>query len=406
MAIVELRRTAVVKLDVNDDAHQLLQQTIDRFKQAAQMAADDGWNGTEDGYIVTSKTELHDRTYDDVREATNELNADLVCAARNRAADALDSCAEKRKDGETPSKPRFSSDSVVYNLNAITYYDEYATLATVDGRIEAKYVLPDEDVPPTTYFSKEWEKREATLHHRDGDYYLHIAVVKETEKKPEDAENGTVLGVDLNVDGHLAVTSTGAFIGNADYLNHKRREYEKRRGQMQQAGTRSAHLTMKSLGGGFARWSEDYLHRVSKALVQEALAHDCTYIAFEKLKHIRKRISNASKFQQWAFRRIQEYTEYKAAEYGIAVEQIAPQYTSQRCSHVDCSFTHEDNRDGEEFCCLKCDREYHADYNAAKNIARKLLQNWHTSGAGGATSHLALKSGTLNVNGIFTPTTV
>jgi len=46
------------------------------------------------------------------------------------------------------------------------------------------------------------------------------------------------------------------------------------------------------------------------------------------------------------------------------------------------------------------------DYNAAKNIARKLLQNWHTSGSGGATSHLALKSGTLNVNGIFTPTTV
>ena len=245
---MELRRTAIVKLDVDDDAHYLLQQTIDRFKQATQMVADDGWNGTEDGYIVTSKTELHERTYDEVREATNELNADLVCAARNRAADALDSCAEKRKEGEHPSKPQFTSDSVVYNLNAITYYDEYATLATVDGRIEAEYVLPDEDVPPTTYFSAEWEKREATLHHRNGDYYLHIAVVKETDTESEDAENGTVLGVDLNVDGHLAVTSTGAFIGNADYLNHKRREYETRRGQMQQAGTRSAHLTMKSLG--------------------------------------------------------------------------------------------------------------------------------------------------------------
>jgi putative transposase len=405
MVTVELRRTAVVKLDVDDDAHHLLQETIDRFKQAAQMVADEGWNGTDEGHIVTSKTELHDRTYDAVREATDELNADLVCAARNRAADALDSCAEKRKDGENPSNPRFTADSVVYNLNAITYYDDYATLATVDGRIEAEYVLPDEDVPPTTYFADEWEKREATLHHRDGDYYLHIAVVKEADEESEEAENGTVLGVDLNVDGHLAVTSTGAFIGNADYLNHKRREYEKRRGQMQQVGTRSAHLTMKSLGGRFANWSEDYLHRVSKILVQEALAHDCTHIAFEKLKHIRERLSNASKFQQWAFRRIQEYTEYKAAEYGIAVEKIAPQYTSQRCSHVDCSFTHEDNRDGDEFCCLKCDREYHADYNAAKNIARKLLQNWHTSGAGGATSHLALKSGTLNVNGIFTPTT-
>jgi putative transposase len=142
MVTVELRRTAVVKLDVDDDAHHLLQETIDRFKQAAQMVADDGWNGTDEGHIVTSKTELHDRTYGAVREATDELNADLVCAARNRAADALDSCVEKRNDGENPSKPQFTSDSVVYNLNAITYYDEYATLATVDGRIEAEYVLP------------------------------------------------------------------------------------------------------------------------------------------------------------------------------------------------------------------------------------------------------------------------
>ncbi|TKX47449.1 transposase, partial [Halorubrum sp. ASP121] len=206
-------------------------------------------------------------------------------------------------------------------------------LGTVNGRIEAEYVLPDEDVPPTIYFSDDWKKREATLQHRDGDYYLHIAVVKETDDEPEDAENGTVLGVDLNVDGHLVVTSTGAFLGNADYLNHKRREYEKRRGQMQQTGTRSAHLTMKSLSGRFANWSEDYLHRISKALVQEALVHECTHIAFENLEHIRERISNASKFQQWAFHRIQEYTEYKASEYGIAVEKISPQYTSQRCSH-------------------------------------------------------------------------
>ena len=66
--------------------------------------------------ILIQRTELHDRTYDEVRKATDELNADLVCAARNRAADAVDSCAEKRKEGENPSKPRFTSDSVVYNL--------------------------------------------------------------------------------------------------------------------------------------------------------------------------------------------------------------------------------------------------------------------------------------------------
>jgi IS605 OrfB family transposase len=405
LVLVELRRTAVVKLDVTDDAHHLLHETVDRFKQAAQMVADDGWNGTEDGYIVTSKPELHTRTYDEVREATNELNADLVCAARNRAADALDSCAEKRKEGENLSKPQFTADSVVYNLNAITYYDDHATLATVDGRIEAEYVLPDENVPPTAYFSDDWEKREATLHHRDGDYYLHIAVVKETDTEPEDTENGAVLGVDLNVDGYLAVTSTGAFLGNADSLNHKRDEYERRRARLQQTGTRSAHLTIKRIGSRFARWSEDYLHRVSKAIVHEALAHDCSAIAFEDLENIRERISNASKFQQWAFRTIQAFAEYKAEEYGILVDTVAPQYTSQRCSHGECGFTHADNRDGDTFECQKCGKQLHADYNAARNIGFQLVQHWLKSGAGRANCQVALKSGKLNANGEYSPAT-
>jgi len=138
----------------------------------------------------------------------------------------------------------------------------------------------------------------------------------------------------------------------ADYLNHKRDEYERRRGDLQQVGTRSAHLTIKSIGSRFARWSADYLHRVSKAVVREAVKNDCTAIAFENLKHIRERISNGSKFQQWAFKELQRHVEYKAEEYGIDVDDVAPSYTSQQCSHSECGFTHEENRDGDEFECL------------------------------------------------------
>ena len=68
-------------------------------------------------------------------------------------------------------------------------------------------------------------------------------------------------------------------------------------------------------------------------------SNGCTAIAFENLKHIRERISNASKFQQWAFRELQRHVEYKAEEYGIDVDDVAPAYTSQRCSHSECGFT-------------------------------------------------------------------
>lgn len=133
----------------------------------------------------------------------------------------------------------------------------------------------------------------------------------------------------------------------------------------------------------------------------EAAEHDCSVIAFERLTHIREHIARGKKFQQWAFRRLYEYVEYKAEERGIGVEQVNPQSTSQRCSK--CGFTHPDNRDEKAFRCLKCGYEVHADYNAAKNIATRYVRRGPKSRGGRATSQLALKSGTLNGNGRYSP---
>ncbi|QLH78340.1 IS200/IS605 family element transposase accessory protein TnpB [Halosimplex rubrum] len=404
---MEVVRNIQLKLDVPEDAHSVLDETFEQFRQAAQHVADAGWSD-DPTQIKDTKNTLHEQTYTTVREQTG-LQASLVQSARNLAADALGNCKDRiLDDGKKASKPEFRGSVVVYNGRTITYNDDHVTLATVDDRVTAEFVTPEDEegTPFAEYWTDDWERKEATLHKRDGTYYLHVAVEKEVE--PADSgdqqpENGVVLGVDLNVDGYLAVTSTGAFLGNADYLNHKRDEYERRRGNLQQTGTRSAHLTIKSIGSRFSRWSADYLHRVSKAIVQEAVENDCTAIAFENLNHIRKRISNASKFQQWAFRELERHVEYKAEEYGIDVDDVAPAYTSQRCSHDECGFTHEDNRDGDEFECLKCGKKLHADYNAARNIGWRLVQHWLKSGAGRATSQLALKSGTLNANGTFTP---
>jgi putative transposase len=404
-----LNRNCEVKLTNLDAKEQvLLDETFEQFRYAAQHVADYGWSDNP-ANIIDSKSKLHDSTYEDVRSQT-DLTANHVQAARSLAAEALDSCTELHfEEEQNISKPTFRGSVVVYDERTITFNDNHCTLSTTDERVSAEYVFPEEtgNTPFETYWNNpEWEKNSATLHKRDGAYYLHVNFQKEPETDVSAVENGTVLGVDFNVDGSLAVTSTGEFLGNADYLNHKRDQYEQKRGDLQETGTRSAHLTLQSVSDRFANWSEDYLHRVALAIVTEARRYDCDAIAVENLKQIRERISNGKKFQQWAFNELQSLVAYKAEEYGILVEEVNPRYTSQRCSHSECSFTHEDNRDGDEFECLKCGKELHSDYNAARNIGWSLVQNWLKSGSGRADCQVALKSGMLNGNGDFTPATV
>ena len=283
----------------------------------------------------------------------------------------------------------------------------------MDGRVECDYVIPDdaEGTPIGEYLlNEDYEFRMSTLQydHQTESFYLH-ARMRRTESDEQsttasiDSKHRTVLGVDLNVDGSLAVTSTGAFVGNADEMNHRRREFEKTRGSMQQAGTRSAHLSIQSMKDREHCWMQDELHRASNQILDEARDHGCTHIAFEDLTDIRKRMAGAKRFHAWAFRRLYQHVEYKAEMFGIVVTQVSPAYTSQRCS--SCGFTHESNRRSKHhFVCQKCEYELNADYNASKNIGRKLLKKLHTgqtSSSGGAPCQCALTSGTLNLNGDF-----
>lgn len=398
---MEVRRTVPVALDVDSDDAPLLEATVDTFLWSAQYVVDHAFQGD---YVTTSKPTLDDETYDDVREATEGFNGGLVQSARNKAAEACKSVVARWKQGKKASKPRFTSPHVVYDHRTATFHDDYVSLATTDGRVEANYVLPDEDsdTPHSEYlFSDAYEVTGAELHYRDGGWFLHIHCKMEMESDTPNTsttENGTVLGVDLGVN-NLAVTSTGTFWTGTEF-DHWRREYEKRRGDLQQCGTRWAHENIQSVGRKETERFKMTLHRISNELVAEARENKCSVIAFEDLTDIRER-TGASWGHKWAFDRLYEYVEYKAEAHGITVEQVAPENTSRRCSY--CGFTHPDNRNSENFECLKCEYENHADYNAAKNVGLRYLRRNQTGGDGGAPLGVRLNSGTLNVNGGYSP---
>ncbi|MEZ3170095.1 transposase [Halorubrum sp. RMP-47] len=405
-------RTARVKLDVPEGRCDDLHQTKEQFLHCANTTAAWAWR-YPDEYCVTSKQQAENALYERLRNET-ELTANLVQKGIRRAIEATKSGVARLKNGETTSQPQFDAWSVVYDKRSATFHRDHVSLSTINGRVECEYVIPDgpEETPIGQYLlNEDYEFRMSTLQYDRSTetFYLHARMRRAERDKHErstaasNAKHRTVLGVDLNVDGSLAVTSTGAFIRNAVEMNHRRREFEKTRGSMQQTGTRSAHLSIRSMDDREHRWMQDELHRASNQILDEARDHGCTHIAFENLTDIRDRMAGVKRFHAWAFRRLYEYVEYKAKMLDIEVEQVSPAYTSQRCSK--CGFTQETNRRSKhQFSCQKCEYELNADYNASKNIARKLLKRLRSgqkSSSGGAPCQCALKSGTVNLNGEF-----
>lgn len=400
----EINRTVRVPLDVPNDRKSDLHATNDLFQHCANRTSEWAWRYPDENSI-TNKSDAEEALYNDLREETEGLHANLVQKAIKRTIKDIVNAVDRLAAAENVSRPTYETFSIVYDKRAATYHRDKVSLATVNGRVECDYVLPDdpEGTPHGEYLLNDgYSFSTSTLHYdsKADEFYLNAVMTREVDDaSPEKAEDSNVLGVDCNVDDHLAVTSTGRFIGNADYLNHRRREFEKRRANLQQTGTRSAHLTYQRIGDRFGRWSEDYLHRVSKEIVAEARRHGCTHIAFENLEGIRERISADKRFQQWAFNALQRQVEYKAEEFGIVVDRVKPQYTSQQCSKCGCTL--EENRDGQHFECLDCEYAANADYNAAKNIARKHALNLlrgQKSPEGGVFCQYALKSGTMTVN--------
>lgn len=268
-----------------------------------------------------------------------------------------------------------------YDKRSSTIHRSEASLSTCSGRVECDYVLPSSSPTPYERYvvNEDYELRTSTLHYDrvTDEFRLHISTRRydseEDADGPTDTEHRTVLGIDLGVNS-LAVASTGTFWHGDDY-DHWVREFEKRRAKLQQRGTQASHNALLRLGKRETAWRKQYIHTVANELVTEAVETDCDVIVFEKLNGIRERVPFAEWHHIWAFRQLYEYVAYKAPVYGIDVEHVEPQHTSQRCSK--CGFTHEDNRDGEHFRCRKCEYAVNADYNAAKNIGLRYVRQEH-----------------------------
>ncbi|GMB01850.1 transposase [Pelosinus sp. IPA-1] len=223
-----------------------------------------------------------------------------------------------------------------------------------------------------------------------------------------DIEKTNIMGVDLGITkaAYWAFSGShkrGWIVGSE--IEEFRRRVRKRRIDIQNQGKycgngRSGHGTSRRLlpvdvlSEKEANFRDTCNQRYARHIVDEALQMKCGIIQMEDLTDI----SNLSKFlKNWSYYDLQTKVTNKAAEYGIEVRKIDPQYTSQRCS--DCGHIDKASRSGqatfvctncgygnlhhcfscsakqkEAGVCLKCGEPtkhliINADYNAARNIA-------------------------------------
>ena len=191
------------------------------------------------------------------------------------------------------------------------------------------------------------------------------------EQEPEFSEN--VIGVDFGI-VNIATDSTGeAFSGTP--VENKRLWYQKRRASLQKKGTKASKRRLKKLADRQHRFQTWVNHNVSQHLVSKA-KRTRSGIAVEDLSGIRDEVTarkaQRNRLHNWSFGQLRSFVSYKSLMYGVDLHVVDPRNTSRTCP--ECGCVDKKNRKTQEtFSCIVCGYIAMADYVAARNTAKVVV---------------------------------
>lgn len=403
-------RTIVVQLNPSPEQTAILDRTMQEHTACFNAVAREGFEtGCSNGI------ELHKATYYPLRAEFPDLPAQLVCASRVKATEAVKSALTWKKKHETsyPKKvakaekqgrpaPKFKpvrcpqSVSVPIRYDARSYWVKWqgmtCSLATVSGRVEMGFTVPKHAL---RYIGGKVCSADLCFHH--GRYFLHIVV---SMPAPAIEPSDEVIGIDLGLN-RPAVTSTRQFLGDKRWKEQERRMFRLRR-KLQAKGTRSAKRHLKKLSGKLFRQRRDHDHVLSKRIVQNATPG--ATLVLENLSNIRetskigrgkngKNVESKRRIHSWSFAQFHSFLAYKAEARGMTVVKVDPRHTSQTCSK--CGYQARNNRRSQSlFLCRECGYCLNADLNGSINIREKhlsTLASFGTSLASGSPCQAAYR---------------
>jgi putative transposase len=349
--------TEPLKLAPDNQQRKALLATMRACNTAANHAAAIAYQ-----HHTASKPRVQKLCYRELR-STYKVSAQMAIRAIAKACDAY------RRDKLI--QPVFRAEgAIAYDPRILAYKGRnHVSVLTLEGRI----LVP-------LCFQGRWRRQyfdrvrgEADLVHRDGSFYLVVAI--DVPEPPQDGEPEGWLGVDLGIK-HLATDATGR-IHTGKAVRAVRYRNRKLRQRLQRKNTKSAKRLLKKRRRKEARFARNTNHVISKTLVGKA--QDTRFgIALEDLTGIRERVtvSKAQRADQhsWGFAQLRQFIAYKAAIAGVPVRHVDPRNTSRTCPA--CGYCDKRNRrTRDEFECVRCGFAGPADHVAAVNIGRRAVRH-------------------------------
>ena len=198
------------------------------------------------------------------------------------------------------------------------------------------------------------------------------------EKEVEEKNPKSVLAIDMGI-RWMATTANS----NNPKPKFYGRELRKVKGHFfylrRSLALKKAYKTIKKIGHKEKRVTNDILHKISRAIVNEALENN-SLIVLGNLKGIRRNGKGRRfnrKLNGFPYHKLSLFIEYKAQWLGIKVVKVSERNTSKLCHKCG----REGVRVGSSFKCLNCKYSCNADYNGAMNILKRAVGYMPIAGA-------------------------
>lgn len=320
-------------------------------------------------YIQTINTLVDEMV--EVQAATKKTTKDVDCmlpsAVKNQAIKDAKSVFTKIRKSKYSIHPRLKKPVCIWNNQNYSFDFQYISIPLmINGKVKKtpiRALLVDKDNRNFNLLNHKLGTLRITK--KRTKWIAQIAVtLPETYKM---SESGNVMGVDLGLKvPAVAVTSKNKvrFFGNGRQNKYKKRKF---RAVRKQLGKSKKVQAIRHLNNKEQRYMTDQDHKVSRAIVEFAIANKVTTIRLEQLTNIRQTTRTSRKNEKnlhtWSFYRLALFIEYKANLAGIRVEFVNPSYTSQTCPNCQ-----KRNKAKDRTYKCKCGFEKHRDVVGAMNI--------------------------------------